>query len=197
MPSNPRSRRFKAIGTAALLAAFGLAGCTTTMSVDDCRGADWYALGVSDAKYGRMSSYGSDRLKTCAEHGVRGEIDDWMRGWEVGRRQICAPGSAAGWAELSSGYTRGFCPPDMEPAFLAAYTPARERYLFEKKVRDLQQRMDDRSRQLADINRDMGSQINQTAQRQSELRGRRAALEVEINNLRDQIRTESLIRMVR
>ena len=185
-------------GGAAILAlgAVLLSGCAT-MSEEQCRGANWAALGQSDAHDGDMPDFGAKRVQSCAEKGVRGNLAEWQRGWEIGRREVCTPGNAVSWAQRGSDYTPGFCPPDMEGVFMSVYRPARERYQYEKRIRDLQTQIDDRSRRLEDIIRDMGRSENQSRQKQADLSARRWSLEQEIRNLRDRMRTETMMRIVR
>ncbi len=193
-----RKRSIRSGAHAALftLVAMALSGCAT-MSEEQCKGANWAALGQSDARDGDMPQFGADRVKSCAEKGVRGNLAEWQRGWEMGRREVCTPGNAMAWAQRSSEYTPGFCPPDLEPVFMSVYAPARERYRFEKRIRDLQTQIDDRSRRLEDIIRQMGRSENQTRQKQAELAARRSSAEHEIRSLRDQMRTETMMRVVR
>ncbi|MBH1963864.1 MAG: DUF2799 domain-containing protein [Comamonadaceae bacterium] len=179
-----------------VLGALLLSGCAS-MSEEQCRGANWAALGHSDARDGDMPDFGAQRVQSCAEKGVRGNLSEWQRGWEQGRREVCVPGNADSWARRDSEYKPGFCPPDMEPLFLSIYTPARERYRFEKRIRDLQQQIDERSRRLEEVIRDSGRSENQTSQRRAELSARRSSLEHEIRNLRDRMRTETIMRVVR
>ena len=179
-----------------MMGAVLLFGCAT-MSEEQCRGANWAALGQSDARDGDMPEFGADRVKSCVEKGIPGNFAEWKRGWEIGRREVCTPGNAHAWAQRSSDYKSGFCPPDLEPAFLSVYAPARERYLFEKRIRDLQFQIDDKSRSLEDVIRQTGRSENQSRQRQAELAARRSSLEHEIRNLRDRMRTETMMRIVR
>ncbi|MGB3069531.1 MAG: DUF2799 domain-containing protein [Ottowia sp.] len=185
-------------GGVALLAlgAALLSGCAT-MSEEQCRGANWAALGQSDARDGDMPEFGADRVKSCAEKGVPGNLAEWRRGWEIGRREVCTPGNAVSWAQRSSDYTAGFCPPDLEPVFLSVYRPARDRYQYEKRIRDLQTQIDDRSRRLEDVIRDMGRSENQSRQKQADLAARRSSLEQEIRSLRDRMRNETMMRIGR
>lgn len=191
--SNVRSR----VGIALLLLGAALISGCATMSEEQCRGANWAALGQSDARDGDMPQFGADRVKSCAEKGVAGNLAEWQRGWEMGRREVCVPGNAVSWAQRSSDYTPGFCPPDMEPLFMSVYTPARERYRFEKRIRDLQSQIDERSRRLDDLDRQLGRSENQSRERQADLRARRSSLEREIRNLRDRMHTETMMRVVR
>ena len=178
------------------LGAVLLSGCAS-MSEEQCRGANWAALGQADARDGDMPQFGADRVTSCVEKGIPGNLAEWQRGWEMGRREVCTPGNAVTWAQRSSDYTPGFCPPDMEPVFLSVYTPARERYRFEKRIRDLQSQIDDRSRKLDDIDRQLRRSENQSRDRQNDLRSRRSSLEREIRNLRDRMQTETMMRVVR
>ncbi len=187
-----RTMRLALLGLAATL----VAGCAS-MTEEQCRDANWLALGHADARNGEMPEFGSKRVRSCSEKGVAGNEGEWRRGWEQGRREVCTPGNAVAWAQRDRDYTPGFCPPELEPAFMSVYVPARDRYRFEKRIRDLESQINDRSRQISDVNRQMRRAENQTPQKQAQLAARKASLEREIRNLRDRIRTESLLRMAR
>ncbi|MBK6868219.1 MAG: DUF2799 domain-containing protein [Burkholderiales bacterium] len=189
---NPRSYTMAVLALSVTL----VVGCAS-MTEEQCRTANWLALGQADARNGEMPDFGAARVQNCREKGVVGNLDEWRQGWERGRREVCTPGNASAWAQRERDYTPGFCPPELEPAFMSIYAPARERYKFEKRIRDLEAQLSDRSRQLSDVIRQMGRPENQTAQKQAQLAASRSALEHEMRGLRDRIRTESLLRIVR
>lgn len=179
------------------LAVLALAAGCASMTEEQCRDANWLALGHADARKGEMPDFGAERLQSCTEKGVAGNIGEWRRGWEQGRREVCVPGNAVAWAQRDGDYKPGFCPPELEPAFLSLYQPARERYRFEKRIRDLERQINDRSRQISDVERQMRRPENQNSQKQSQLASRRASLEREIRHLRDRVRTDTLLRLAR
>lgn len=105
----------------ALAVALALAGCGGgAMKEAECTTADWRALGYEDGAQGNGPGQFSVRRKACAEHGVTADFDAYMRGREEGLVYYCRP--LNGYNVGNSGYRYdGVCPPDLEPAFVAAH----------------------------------------------------------------------------
>lgn len=179
------------------LAVLVLAAGCASMTEDECRSANWHALGNTDAHTGEIPDYGAERAKSCNEKGVPANMAEWRRGWEQGRRELCTPSNAAAWARRDRDYPMGLCPPELEPAFLSVYQPARERYRFEKHVRDLERQIDERSRKLDDVERQLRHGRNLSPQQRADLEARRRTLEREIRRLHERLRTDALLRMSR
>lgn len=76
--------------------AVALAGCES-MSVSECRVADWTRVGMADGSAGvseqRIASYTED----CGKAGVMPNAQAYRRGWDAGIVQFCTP--ANGWRE--------------------------------------------------------------------------------------------------
>lgn len=63
-----------------------LAGCAT-MGADECRGADWYALGERDALIYGLRPYIDTYAHQCAAHGVQPDEKRYLEGWFHGDRE--------------------------------------------------------------------------------------------------------------
>ena len=62
-----------------------LASCAG-MDAQDCRGADWYALGERDGRYGsqpQVEVYSG----WCAAHGVQPDAARYAEGWSYGNSE--------------------------------------------------------------------------------------------------------------
>ncbi len=140
--------------TLPLLAALLVAGCaSSTLSKDECRTVDWRTVGYEDGVAGRSGEQIGRHRQACAEYGVTPDLDAYRAGRAEGLREFCQPnnGSLAGRAAglraccpPHTGYRAGAggqvyydsCPPELAPAFLAAYDEGRELYVRERRVID-------------------------------------------------------------
>jgi hypothetical protein len=100
-----------------LLAA--LSGCAG-MDADECRTADWRAIGYEDGVEGQSAAYFGTRRKACAEHGVSADFDAWLAGRAEGVAHFCRPqnGYQLG---VQGRPDPGVCPVMLEAAFVAAH----------------------------------------------------------------------------
>lgn len=126
----------KATLVPALLATLLLGGCTSsTLSKDECRTVDWRTIGYEDGVAGRSGEQIGRHRQACAEHGVTPDLDAYRAGRTEGLREYCQPrngyrAGASGQAYYDS------CPPELAPAFVAAYDEGRELYVRERRVAD-------------------------------------------------------------
>lgn len=134
----------------ALLPAIGtllLAGCSTTMSKDECRTADWRTIGYEDGVAGHSGERIGQHRKACAEHGVTPDLNAYQTGRAAGLREFCQP---------HNGYRAGAngtvyydsCPPDLAPAFVAAYDSGRELYVRSRRVANLDAAIESHRREI-------------------------------------------------
>ena len=73
-----------------LLAPFLLAACAT-LSEDQCRAADWRAIGQSDGANGRKSDFIVQHAKACNKIGIAPVRADWEKGRQEGLKLYCRP----------------------------------------------------------------------------------------------------------
>jgi Protein of unknown function (DUF2799) len=100
-----------------LLAVLG--GCAG-MGSDECRTADWRAIGYEDGVQGRSAAYFGTRRKACAEHGVTADFDAWLAGRGEGVAHFCRPQN--GYQLGAQGAPDpGVCPVMLEAAFVEAH----------------------------------------------------------------------------
>ena len=119
-----------------VFASIMLAGCSShTLTRDECRTVDWRTLGYEDGVAGRSGEQIGRHRQSCAEHGVAPDLDAYRAGRAEGLREFCQPNNgyragASGQAYYDS------CPPDLAPAFVAAYDEGRDLYTRERRVDD-------------------------------------------------------------
>jgi len=126
----------------ATMVVLALAGCGGgAMKEAECMTADWRGLGYEDGAQGYGPEQLSVRRKACAEYGVAPDFGAYMAGREEGLAYYCRPQN--GYNVGNSGYRYGGqCPPDLEPAFVAAHTDGFGLYQRRARVNNI-------SRQLA------------------------------------------------
>lgn len=70
-----------------------LAACAT-LSEDECRAGNWYAIGKEDGTAGRNSSFIHQHAKACADYGIAPDRSVWERGRRDGLPLYCTPSNA-------------------------------------------------------------------------------------------------------
>lgn len=141
----------------ALIAATLLAGCAT-LDADQCKAADWRAIGRSDGERGHTTARLDEHRKACAEHGVTPNADRYWLGRSEGLQHYCQLDNAVRIGRAGQSY-QGVCPPAIDPAFrrlhAAAYEVSRIRSAMagvDSEIDQLERRLrqrdiDDRERQ--------------------------------------------------
>lgn len=181
-----KTRKFKAAGMMALLCAVGgLSGCAT-MSPEECMVADWYGLGMADARAGRSTAHLADRASACAEAGYPADSEAWHAGFDEGLYWFCTLDRGFRFGMEGQRYQQT-CPGDIEPDFLEGYHLGQSLHQAQARVSRLQDNLDELSRELrrlerADI-RDREA-IADTREQRERVRDRLRAEEIELAHLR-------------
>src|SRR3954471_12195931 len=111
---------------ASSLALLALAGCAS-LDKDECRTADWRAIGLEDGVKGRALERFGDHRKACAKYGVTPDIDRYIAGRTEGLATYCTADNGYRVGRTGETY-RGVCPELSTPAFVAAYNRGHELY---------------------------------------------------------------------
>jgi len=134
---------------ATLFAGLLAGGCSSsTLTREECRTVDWRTIGYEDGVAGRSGEQIGRHRQACAEHGVTPDLDAYRTGRAEGLREFCQPhngyrAGASGQAYYDS------CPPELAPAFLAAYDEGRDLYVRERRVADADQAIAARRYEIA------------------------------------------------
>ena len=110
----------------ALLGLLGLlvSGCAS-MGEDECRVADWRAIGYEDGVSGIAASHIGERREACAKHGVTPNFAAYQQGRDEGLREYCTP--ASGYRLGRNGRSlAAVCPSELQGDFRDAYKSGRE-----------------------------------------------------------------------
>ncbi|MEM9427005.1 MAG: DUF2799 domain-containing protein [Pseudomonadota bacterium] len=70
-----------------------LAACAT-LSEDQCRAGNWYAIGKNDGAEGRTMSFVEQHAEACAEYGIAPDRTTWAKGRADGLPLYCTPDNA-------------------------------------------------------------------------------------------------------
>ncbi|HSA82470.1 MAG TPA: DUF2799 domain-containing protein [Geminicoccaceae bacterium] len=110
------------------------------MDADECRTADWRAIGYEDGVQGRdAASFGTYR-KACAEHGVSANLDAWLGGRGEGLEHFCRPQNGYRLGVQGNPYA-GVCPLALEAGFVAAHAEGYGLYQREAALRQLEKQL--------------------------------------------------------
>lgn len=132
-----------------MVMALVLAGCAS-LSEDECRTADWAAIGYADGAAGRPGSRLADHREACAEYGIAPVLESYLVGRNKGLLEYCRP--ARGYAEGLDGRTyRGVCPSHLEEDVVAAHRVGREIHRLEEEADDLEEEIAGIDGELADL----------------------------------------------
>ena len=124
-----------------LVVAF-LAGCAS-LDKDECRSADWYAIGLEDGARGRAVERLGDHRRACAGHGVAPQTERYLAGRNEGLKSFCTYERGYSQGRAGQGYA-GSCPKESAGRFLAGYQRGRE-------VHELNRRLDETRREITRI----------------------------------------------
>jgi hypothetical protein len=125
-----------------------IAGCSSTMSKDECRTVDWRTIGYEDGVAGRPGDQIGQHRRACAGYGVTPDLDAYRAGRADGLREYCQPhnGYRAG---VSGAAYYDVCPADLATAFVAEYDSGHELYIRERRVSDTDAQIDARRAEIA------------------------------------------------
>ena len=124
-----------------------MAGCSATMSKEECRTVDWRTIGYEDGVAGRPGDRIGDHRRACAEYGVAPELAAYTAGREAGLREFCQAHNGYRVGASGQAYT-GACPADLAPAFEKAYDVGRELYVRGRRVSDTEEGISWREREI-------------------------------------------------
>ncbi len=151
-----------------------------SVSGDPCRNADWFEVGRVDGLSG-IPAEASTYVGRCLSLGVAIDEELYAGGWQRGLVDYCTPDRAFDAGRSGESYS-GVCPKNLETAFLKRFKLGTEIANLEKKNILIETEVD---RKLSEI-----SILDQAL-----AKSRQAALEAEIQKLRDTIaRNENTIR---
>jgi hypothetical protein len=130
-------------------------GCAS-IGRDECEVADWRMVGFEDGAQGALPDAVARYRRACAEHDIVPDLDAYMQGRSEGLKSYCAPGNGFNVGSQGATYA-GVCPPEMEPAFLDAYSSGHRLYELESAAYAAQKRLDYAHAELEQLRRDLAA----------------------------------------
>ena len=149
-----RSLRWK-LCAAALVATLALSGCAS-MDKDECLTVDWRTIGFEDGVAGYSGERIGQHRKACAKHGVSPDLEAYRIGREEGLREYCRPQNGFRVGARGGGYS-GFCPADLDEAFVSAYQSGRQLYVLESRLANATHQLESKRRALNHVEEDIVS----------------------------------------
>ncbi|MBB6055358.1 DUF2799 domain-containing protein [Tolumonas osonensis] len=90
-----------------------LAGCSNTMTEQQCSETNWHTRGISDAWAGKYLNTANEYMEQCAEYGVQPDLRQWRKGYLSALHQQCPASKAFELAANQQNYA-GPCLADTE-----------------------------------------------------------------------------------
>lgn len=137
----------------ALFALLALSGCAT-LTPDQCKVADWRALGVEDGALGYGESRFLDYAKDCAAASVSPDRAAWEEGRADGLKRFCTPEGAYS-AGVDGRPFRGQCAPETAEQ-LAALEKGQTFHAITDEIEFLRIQILELNREIRDIHHDSG-----------------------------------------
>lgn len=159
---------------ALLLLFLPLAACAT-LDEDECRAADWEAIGKADGANGRTPDWIEKHARACNQYGIAPVRATWERGRQQGLPLYCTPHRA--WEEGADGRR-------LSPVCPAAETSNLQRINFRGRTyHRIGQDIAEAEREISRINAALSDLATNSPDRGS-LVAERASLRLEILTLR-------------
>lgn len=168
----------------ALLCLLALGGCAT-LTADQCKVADWRALGVQDGALGHGESRFLTYAKDCAAADVTPDRLAWEAGRQEGLLQFCTPEGAYA-AGVDGRPFRGRCAPET-PEQLAALEKGQTFHAISQEIDFLRIEILELRQEIRDIHYDSNrhrSSLTFAGIRSGALYGEIARLRHQIDHLR-------------
>lgn len=150
--------RLKSVVATLIFSAF-LSACAT-LSPEECKQADWYLIGMTDAQKGHGKVRLDEHRKACAKVQVTPDAFTYQRGHEKGQKTYCT--TANGFTQGSAGAQyQGACEGFLAEDFLRGYRDGQELYQARSRVDQLYRDIDTYHRDLERIGREIAEKQSQ------------------------------------
>jgi hypothetical protein len=172
--------KLKALAAAAVLAAMGALASCETMSADECKAADWSAIGYSDANSNGRDNF-ADRAESCADKGFPADQGAYQNGFGSGMRAFCTPERGFQFAR-NGGTFNGACPSDLAENFSYGYSDGRRVHDAQSEIDSIRSAISSAESRRNQNDEDMRDRLR--ALRDAQTDDERANLRGEIERLR-------------
>lgn len=144
-----------------LVVTLFLSSCAT-LSPEECKQADWYLIGLTDAQKGFSKLRIDEHRKACAKVQVTPDLFTYQRGHEKGQKTYCT--TANGFTQGSAGAQyQGACEGFLAEDFLRGYRDGQELYQARSRVDQLYRDIDTYHRDLERMRWEINEKQSQMA----------------------------------
>ena len=155
-----------------------LSGCTS-LSQQECAQANWQELGYSHGQQGYTYERGKEIIATCREFGITAQLSEYQASYQQGLAVYCEPENGFTLGLRGDAYN-GVC---NDTQFRKAWQEGNERYQFEARKAEIDDRLNNINWRLQSISNELASDKPSSSQNK-ELRREREQLERERRDLR-------------
>jgi hypothetical protein len=144
-----------------VLLVIGLSACAS-LSPDECKQADWYLIGMTDAQKGYAKLRIDEHRKACAKVHVTPDLFTYQRGHEKGQKTYCTTANGFSQGSAGSNY-QGACEGFLAEDFLRGYRDGQQLYQARSRVDQLYRDIDNYHNSLANMRREIDDKQRQMA----------------------------------
>lgn len=158
------------------LCLLALGGCAS-LSEKECRGGDWYAIGLRDGAAGRPEDYVSQHSAACQSFGVTPDHERWLEGRERGLERFCTARNGYRVGEVGGSY--------QDVCFAGAELEFRRGYVLGLRMNRIKGRLEQIENEIRTIRGTLGTQTDKISDDERQrLNYRLGALEFERGEVR-------------
>ncbi len=129
-----------------------LGGCAA-LSEEECRSANWYALGDTDGSRGANPNHKLERYhEACTKIGITPQVDPYIAGWKQGVARYCTPDNAYAAGRAGQTY-HGVCTGDADRLFRINYGYGYRIYEIRRRIADIEEEIRQREIKLQEAPR--------------------------------------------
>ena len=114
---------------AVLVCSLTVAGCAS-LSESECRGGDWYAIGVEDGAGGANTTRLATHRDACAKYAIEPDAEQYEAGRKDGLMHYCTVERGFETGRSGNSYS-GACPAGRDVEFLRGYELGRRYYTID------------------------------------------------------------------
>ena len=129
------------------LTALSLTQCTS-LSLEECRNSDWYALGLAAGNRGATSNQVNQYQQDCYEFNLKVDSSQWQQGYQQGLISYCLPENGYRVGLAGENYY-GVCSNNQ---FVERYNQGHEHYLVNKRLAEIADRLNAIDSGISSIN---------------------------------------------
>jgi len=144
-----------------------VAGCAS-LSESECRGRDWYSIGVEDGAGGAKAERLDEHRNACAKYSIEPDAEQYEAGRKDGLAHYCTVGRGFDTGRAGLAYS-GACPAGRDIEFLRGYELGHRYYALDQELKSIDDNLRMYEGQISVAGDDEQRQRIGTAMRQLEI----------------------------